>query len=52
MDLIGATAPTVNNGFKKLESLGIVHELTGGNYGRLYAYTAYLDILSEGGEAL
>ncbi len=52
VDLIKATAPTVNSGFKKLESLGIVHELTGGNYGRLYAYTAYLDILSEGGEPL
>lgn len=52
VDLIHATAPTVNSGFKKLESLGIVHELTGGNYGRLYAYTAYLDILSEGGEPL
>ncbi len=52
VDLINATAPTVNSGFKKLESLGIVHELTGGNYGRLYAYTAYLDILNEGGEPL
>ena len=51
-DRIHATAPTVNNGFKKLESLGLIHELTGGNYGRLYAYTAYLNILNEGGEPL
>jgi Fic family protein len=51
-DLIRASAPTVNNGFKKLEALGIVRELTGGGYGRLHGYTAYLDILNEGGEPL
>ncbi len=32
----------------QLESLGMVHELTGGKYGRLYSYQQYLDILSEG----
>jgi Fic family protein len=51
-DLIKASAPTVNAGFKKLTALGIVHEMTGGSYGRLYAYTRYLEILNEGGEPL
>jgi Fic family protein len=51
-DLIKASTPTVNAGFKKLTALGIVHEMTGGNYGRLYAYTRYLEILNEGGEPL
>jgi hypothetical protein len=52
VDLIHATAPTINNAFKRLESLGIVHELTGGNYGRLYACTACLDVLNEDEEPL
>lgn len=50
--LIKASAPTVNAAFKKLTSLGVVHEMTGGNYGRLYAYTRYLEVLNEGGEPL
>ncbi len=50
--IIGASAPTVNTGFKKLESLGLVRELTGGTYGRLYGYSAYLDILAEGADPL
>jgi Fic family protein len=49
---IGASAPTVNNAFRKLESLGLVHEMTGGHYGRLYAYTEYLSILSQNDEPL
>ncbi len=32
--------PTVNTAFRKLDSLGFVHEMTGNNYGRLYAYTS------------
>jgi Fic family protein len=51
-ELIQATAPTVNTAFRKLESLGLIHEMTGNKYGRLYCYTAYLDILNEGGEPL
>jgi hypothetical protein len=30
--------------------LGIVRETTGGKYGRLFAYDAYLTILGEGPE--
>jgi Fic family protein len=51
-DLIKASQPTVNMAFKKLTALGLVHEITGGNYGRLYAYTHYLEILNEDGEPL
>ena len=51
-DLIKASQPTVNMAFKKLTALGLVHEITGGNYGRLYAYTRYLKILNEDGEPL
>lgn len=51
-DLIKASQPTVNMAFKKLTALGLVHEITGGNYGRLYAYTRYLEILNEDGEPL
>ena len=36
-DLIKASQPTVNMAFKKLIALRLVHEITGGNYGRLYA---------------
>jgi Fic family protein len=51
-DQIKASQPTVNMAFKKLTALGLVHEITGGNYGRLYAYTSYLEILNEDGEPL
>ena len=46
------TVPTVTASFKHLEKLGIVRETTGGSYGRLYAYSRYLEILSAGTEAL
>lgn len=51
-DLIKASQPTVNMAFKKLTALGLVHEITGGHYGRLYAYTHHLEILNEDGEPL
>ncbi len=43
--LSGMTCGTV---LHQLESLGMVRELTGGKYGRLYSYQQYLDLLSEG----
>ena len=46
------TAPTVTASLRHLEKLGIVHETTGRNYGRLYAYAKYLKILNEGTEPL
>lgn len=51
-NLIKASQPTVNMAFKKLTALGLVHEITGGSYARLYAYTRYLEILNEDGEPL
>ena len=46
------TVPTVTASLRHLEKLGIVHETTGRNYGRLYAYAKYLKILNEGTEPL
>ena len=43
----GLAPTTVGSVLRKLESLGIVRELTGGKYGRLYAYDGYLTILGE-----
>ncbi len=43
---------TATQSLHKLQTLGIVREITGGKYGRLYAYDAYLSILSEGTEPL
>lgn len=42
------TLPTVNAALAQLQSLGIVREITGRKRGRVFAYSAYLDILSEG----
>jgi Fic family protein len=42
------SAPTVNLALADLEALGIVGEITGRRRGRVFAYSAYLDILNEG----
>ena len=44
----GLSAPTVNAALSDLERLGVVEEVTGRRRGRVFAYRAYLDILSEG----
>ncbi len=44
------TAPTVNAALESLRTLGIVSEVTGRKRGRVYAYKAYIDVLSEGSE--
>jgi len=44
----GLTMPTVNAALAQLQALGIVEEVTGRRRGRVFAYRAYLDILSEG----
>jgi Fic family protein len=46
------TKPTVNAAFEQLQRLGIVREITNRQRGRVYAYTAYLALLNEGGELL
>jgi len=44
------TQPTVNACLEELEKLGIVKETTGKKRGRIYSYTAYIDIMNEGTE--
>lgn len=46
------SATTANNALKRLETLGVVREITGKQRYRAYAYTKYLDILSEGTEPI
>lgn len=49
---IGVSHPTASKALRRLEEMGLVSEITGGDYARLYAYTDYLAILSEGAEPL
>ena len=49
---LNLTPPTVTTALQNLEKLDIVREITGRNYGRLYAYTKHLSILNEGTEPL
>ena len=49
---VGVSVPTATAAIRKLESIGLLRELTGGRRGRLYAYDKYLKILSEGTEPL
>lgn len=44
----GLTMPTVNAALAQLQSLGLVEEVTRRKRGRVFAYRAYLDVLSEG----
>lgn len=48
----GLTAPTVNAALADLERLGIVDEVTGRKRGRVFGYSRYLAILSEGTDPL
>ncbi len=41
------THPTATKALRTLEQHGIVREITGGDYRRLFAYTEYLDILNS-----
>jgi Fic family protein len=47
---LGLSKPTANAALAQLEQLGIVQEITGQQRSRVYAYQAYLSILSEGTE--
>lgn len=47
VDALQVAHPTATRALKSLEKLGILHEMTGGSYGRLYAYTGYLEILND-----
>jgi len=49
---LGISFPTVTTAIQHLEKLGVLHELTGRQRGRLFVYGKYLAILSEGTEPL
>jgi Fic family protein len=49
---LSLTAPTIGTTLGRMEELGIIREVTGRRWGRMYAYGDYLDILSEGTEPL
>jgi Fic family protein len=44
--------PTAISALERLEQIGIVREITGQQYRRIYAYDKYMNILSEGTEPL
>ena len=44
---LGVSHPTATRSLRTLEKHGIIREITGTDYRRLYAYTEYLDILNE-----
>ena len=48
----GLSFPTASKAIETLVGLGIAREITGGRRNRLFAYDAYLAILSEGTEPL
>ncbi len=48
----GLNPMTTASALRNLEKLAIVREITGGGYGRLYAYDRFLQILSRGTEPL
>lgn len=45
---LSMSVPTVTKGMQRLEKMGIVTEVTGGQRNRLYIYKQYVDILNEG----
>lgn len=49
---LGVSQPTVAKSLEHLRALGIVNETTGRTWGRLFGYTAYLDLLNAGTEPL
>ena len=51
-EALGISINTARSALEQLQKLDIVRELTGGKYGRLYAYDQYLAILNEGTEPL
>jgi len=52
MELSGLSFPTASKVIETLVEQGIAREITGGRRNLLFAYDAYLAILSEGTEPL
>lgn len=48
----GLSFPTASKAVQTLARLGVVQERTGQRRNRIFAYTAYLDVLNEGGAPL
>ncbi len=48
----GISLPSVLKSLDRLQSLGIVRELTGRKRNRVFSYAEYVQILSEGTEPL
>jgi Fic family protein len=48
----GLSHPTAMKGFEKMQELKLVRELTGRKRGRVFEYTAYLDLLRDGTDPL
>lgn len=46
------SAPTVMSAINKLEELGLVREISGRKWSRLYTYDKYLQVLNEGTEPI
>ena len=44
------TVPTATTAVTRLEQLGIVREITGKSYGRVFVYDQQLEILNRSGE--
>ncbi len=44
---LSLSVPTVTAGLERLETVGIVREITGRNYARIYTYKKYLDLLND-----
>lgn len=51
-EMSGLSWPTAASAVERLVELGIAREITGRQRGRLFAYSAYIDILNEGAEPL
>jgi len=51
-DITGISHPTTMKGLETMQRLKLVRELTGRRRGRIFEYTAYLDLLRDGTEPL
>ena len=49
---LSLSQPTITSALEHLRALGVVHESTGRRRGRVFVYTTYLNLLSEGTEPL
>ncbi len=49
---LGLSQPTIALGLEHMRKLGIVHESTGRRRGRVFVYSAFLSLLSEGTDPL